>query len=385
MKCSDVRQRLSAFQDGDAPSGEMTAIRQHLAGCADCAAAAAKLRELVGALSKLERHLEPDTDLWPGIAARLGENEGQETVSSAGVPWHRWRDRLAAWLGLGRGIGALAWRGSLATAVIVGLVLLRDHVEQAAPADPAWQVTRLEGAPVLGAQDLTTPSTLQPGVWLRTDSASRARLTALDVGRVDVGPASEMRVLEANAKEHRIELAQGALRAFIWAPPRLFFVETPAGVAEDLGCEYDLVVDRGGNGELAVTLGFVSFERDGREVIVPDGARCELRAGLGPGTPHASGASKALREALQRLDSTAPAEAAALEAVLDTAGPDDAVTLWHLLPRTEDSDRARVLERLAALVPPPEGVTREGALALDAGMLDSWWAAIYPDWNLWQR
>jgi hypothetical protein len=30
-----------------------------------------------------------------------------------------------------------------------------------------------------------------------------------------------------------------------------------------------------------------------------------------------------------------------------------------------------------------EGVTRDGAAALDARMLEVWWSAIYPDWTLW--
>ena len=33
------------------------------------------------------------------------------------------------------------------------------------------------------------------------------------------------------------------MSARIWAPPRLFYVNTPSAVAEDLGCAYTLEVD----------------------------------------------------------------------------------------------------------------------------------------------
>ena len=39
------------------------------------------------------------------------------------------------------------------------------------------------------------------------------------------------------------------------------------------------------------------------------------------------------------------------------------MTLWHLLTRGTPEERARVYDRLAALAPPPEGVTREQILA----------------------
>ena len=71
----------------------------------------------------------------------------------------------------------------------------------------------------------------------------------------------------------------------IWAPPRLFFVDTPAGVAADLGCAYTLEVDDHGDGLLHVTSGWVALQLKDRESMVPAGASCATRPGVGPGTP----------------------------------------------------------------------------------------------------
>ena len=78
-----------------------------------------------------------------------------------------------------------------------------------------------------------------------------------------------------------------------------------------------------------------------------------------------------------------------LDRVLVLARSDDALTLWHLLARFDGVRRARVYDRLAALVPPPATVTREAVLRGDRAALDAWWGALgYGDvewWRLWQH
>jgi hypothetical protein len=276
-----------------------------------------------------------------------------------------------------------AWRLTAAAAVaLVVVVGVREWRSRGVTSGAQWEVTTLQGSPVIGARDVASQGTLREGEWLRTDASSRARVDVANIGHVTVGPATAIRLKGSSEQEHRIELARGEVSAMIWAPPRLFFVETPSGVAEDLGCQYHLAVDDVGNGVLEVTLGFVSFERDGREVIVPAGARCELRANVGPGTPHENEAGAELRAALASVDFDA-APSGAIDTVLDVSTKDDAVTLWHLIPRVNGIDRERIVDRLAAYFPLPEQTTHDGVMALDARMLDRWWEVMYPSWSHW--
>ena len=48
------------------------------------------------------------------------------------------------------------------------------------------------------------------------------------------------------------------------------------------------------------------------------------------------------------------------------------MTLWYLLSRVDQNDRGRVYARMVELVPPPDGVTRDGVLRLDQEMLKRW-------------
>jgi hypothetical protein len=168
-----------------------------------------------------------------------------------------------------------------------------------------------------------------------------------------------------------MELQKGTMHATISAPPRLFFVNTPSAEAIDLGCKYTLNVDEKGAGLLTVELGWVSLNVNGRESIVPVGAMCATRPGIGPGTPYFHDAPQALKDALNRFDFE-NGGVESINTVLSVARERDAITVWHLLFRLSGQDRERVYDRLAAMVPLPEGVTKEGVLALDRTMLDRW-------------
>jgi len=278
----------------------------------------------------------------------------------------------------------LAVAAAAVVLVIAGWFLLRRE-------RPSWEVVSLEGTPRIGSESISASGRLAVGQWLETDSSSRARISIGVIGEVQVDPNTRIRLLKARVNDHRLALARGKMHAAIWAPPRLFSVETPSAVAVDLGCTYTLEVDKAGTSFLHVTSGWVAFETEGRESFVPAGALCETRPGIGAGTPYREDASEALRSALTRLDfeeRSADGRLVALDAVLAQAEKEDAFTLWHLLSRVRAGERSRVFDRLQVLVPAPPGVTREGVARLDKQMLDRWWDELGLEdttwWRLWK-
>jgi hypothetical protein len=244
----------------------------------------------------------------------------------------------------------------------------------------SWQV-------VVGSDRNRSVGRLEVGESLVTDEKTRAKLSIAHIGVVEIEPNTRLRLVKARLTEHRIALDRGVIHASIWAPPRLFFVDTPSAVAVDLGCAYSLNVDDQGAGLLQVTTGWVGFERDGRESFIPAGAHCKTRPGIGPGTPYFPEASEAFREALDRLDFE-NGGTRELDMVLLQARKQDMLTLWHLLRRVEGVERVRLYDRMAVLAPPPKGVTREGVLSGDRRMLDRWWDELglgqTSFWRLWK-
>ena len=268
------------------------------------------------------------------------------------------------------------WRWAAALSLIGG-ALLAWYAFRLKPA--SWEVVRLNGTPVVDSRRVTAAGKIRVGEWLRTDASSRARIEVGSIGTVEVGPNSQLRLLAAKPNEHRLELSRGEISAVVSAPPRLFFVDTPASTAVDLGCAYTMKTDESGSGLLRVTTGWVALEWKGRESLVPAGATCRIRPGTGPGTPYFEDASEALQNALTSFDFENGGSAAA-DMVVGVSRPRDTLTLWHLLSRVGPDERLRVLDRITQLVPLPDNVSREKILDLDKDTLQRWMPELAWKW-----
>src|SRR5207253_3065146 len=241
----------------------------------------------------------PDS-IWPGVVAQLA---------------HKKVRPAPLWF-----VKPLAIAATLIVLLAGALLLLRSNRNTSVA---QWNVARLVGSPRIDSQNIGDRSKLGVGQWLETDATSRAQIDVATMGNVEIDPNSRLRLLQTNSSEHRLELARGRLSAHISAPPKLFFVNTPSGIAEDLGCAYTLDVDSDGNSILHVTLGWVSLQLTDRESSVPAGAACAMRRGVGPGTPYFEDASELFRTALSKFDfadnqiGNDPAQAQLLEKTLD--------------------------------------------------------------------
>jgi FecR protein len=256
-----------------------------------------------------------------------------------------------------------------------------------------WDVTSVTGVPRVGKQSVGSEGgRLGLGQALETDGNSSAEIRIEEIGKIQVDPDTRLRVLSSPSGGSRLALERGTIHARIWALPGIFVVDTPSARAVDLGCAYTLHVDDSGDGLIRTTMGWVGFKLGDREAFIPAGAACVTRAKNGPRTPYFEDAPEGLRTALTKMDlptSTEDERNTALRTLLAESRPRDALTLWHLLSRVEEPKRGAVFDRLASLVPPPTGVTREGILRLDRGMLDRWWDALDLGniwlWRHWER
>ena len=288
----------------------------------------------------------------------------------------------------------LASAGVLVAALAATGLMLRIHPSLDSN-QAGWDVARLSGAPQVGQFELAGASgkaQLKVGQLLVTDSNSRASMIAAEVGEIYVDAGSRLRLIETGSNRKRISLELGTIHAAIWAPPGEFVVDTPSASAVDLGCAYTLHVNEDGSGTIRTTLGWVGFHRDGRDSFIPAGAMCPTRPDQGPGTPYFEDASEEFRNALHALDFgslSGQERERALRTILTEARRRDAFTLWHLLSRVSDAERPMVYERMAALVRPPTGATREGTLALEPKILDAWWDAFdlgyISVWRFWEQ
>lgn len=343
--------KLSAYCHDELPAEESSRVGEHLLLCERCRKEYDEIKFGVQLAAQLPI-VEAPSELWSEIDALLDARPRNAAFEPKPA---------RSWFGL-PAFAFAATSALVLIAAVVAVVWLRNYGPRA-----TWEVARS----VVGSDQITSTGLLAVGGVLETDGSSRALLNVGQIGTVELEPNSRVRLIQTSVTEHRIALDRGKMHAKIWAPPRLFFVDTPSAEAIDLGCAYTLEVDDAGRSFLHVTSGWVALVRGGRESFVPIGAMCETRPGIGPGTPYFDDASDLLRESLAKFDFESGGEEA-LKLVLEESRDRDTFTLWHLLSRVDESQRSEILDRMIELVGLPEGVTREAVMQLDPTTLELW-------------
>ncbi len=270
--------------------------------------------------------------------------------------------------------------GAVLIAAAAGLVLYLRASHGPCDGDAGFAFTA-KGGTVGCANEQVARGVLPIGGVLDTGTAT-AELAIADIGIAELAANTRVRLdrNEANQRQ-QIHLERGRMHAKVNAPPRIFAVTTPSTGVTDLGCEYTIEIDAKGKGWIEVQSGKVELETTAHAVIVaPAGTSARLRENRAPSVPVVIGASPALRSAVTDWEQ---GTSDALPKLLAAAGIGDAITLANLAvlvpgdTSTQIScsapctDRDLVLNRLATLSPPPEGVTIHGALT-DPALLERW-------------
>ncbi len=354
-----VIHHLSAYLHGELTAPEATRVESHLHDCAKCRLAFEEIQFGSYLASSIPEETAPGL-WWQEIqtAALAGKPD-----AAKGLSWFQVCTVIAG-----------------AAAVFAFSAFLMDHTPVSSTS--SWEIASVRGTPRIGIARITETSRLRPGDTLQTNSNSEVELKIANIGQLDLDPNSRIRLLSTNSDQHRIALDRGKITARTWSPPRLFVVETPSVNAIDLGCIYTCEVQRDGSTMLHVILGLVALDFHGRETTIPAGAYCRTRPGDGMGSPYFEDASDRLKQALEVVDfgKDERDRARHLDVVLQESRARDTLTLWYLIPRLRGDLRGQVVDRMMALAPPPEGVSRAGVLSLDETMMNEWKSVLERVW-----
>lgn len=295
-------------------------------------------------------------------------------------------DRPLDELGLRRKRSRAPWiiSGVVLIAAAAGLVLYLRATHAPCDGDAGFAFTA-KGGTVGCANEQVARGVLPVGGVLDTGTAT-AELAIADIGTAELAANTRVRLDRSEAHQRQqIHLERGRMHAKVNAPPRIFAVTTPSTGVTDLGCEYTIEIDAKGKGWIEVQSGKVELETTAHALIVaPAGTSARLRENRAPSVPVVIGASAVLRSAVTDWEQGTPD---ALPKLLAAAGIGDAITLANLavlVPGNSSTqlscsapctDRDLVLNRLAELSPPPEGVTIHGALT-DPMLLERWRESI---------
>ncbi len=139
MTCNELRARIDDYGRGTLSAADASALEKHLDTCASCEAFLSEVESRPAEVQALPKSVEPASDLWPGIHARL---------ASRGKGRGRGRIAMPGWM--------LAAAAVLLIAVTSGItaLLLRTPQKPAAPM-PLSTVSPLEAQYASAASELS--------------------------------------------------------------------------------------------------------------------------------------------------------------------------------------------------------------------------------------
>jgi anti-sigma factor RsiW len=176
--------QLSDYLDDELDQSQRIALEAHLAECANCTATLADLRRVVGRAQALDDR-PPATDLWPGIATRIG-------VSTDDLARRRALRRVSF---------------TVPQLVAASIVLV------AATAVVARLVTRSANAPAPVATSAPAPSTqAQPVAWpARADSSADIAVAQLQLALREGQRTGRLSPITVHKLEHSLAVIDSAI------------------------------------------------------------------------------------------------------------------------------------------------------------------------------
>ena len=176
--------QLSDYLDDELDQSQRIALEAHLAECAACTATLADLRRVVGRAHALDDR-PPATDLWPGIATRIG-------VSTDDLARRRALRRVSF---------------TVPQLVAASIVLVT------ATAVVARRVTRSAMAPAPVATSAPAPSTqAQPVAWpARADSSADIAVAQLQLALREGQRTGRLSPITVHKLEHSLAVIDSAI------------------------------------------------------------------------------------------------------------------------------------------------------------------------------
>ncbi|MDQ7816318.1 MAG: zf-HC2 domain-containing protein [Melioribacteraceae bacterium] len=241
-----------------------------------------------------------------------------------------------------------------------------------------WKVRTVAGSVAINGQ-ISLSERWDEGENLAIDEFSKVVINIPKTGRLEVEPNSFLILLKAKDKSNRIKLLRGAIQVINTSLMPYLTIELNDAVIHDRGGTFNLLIDDNSNAKVYVEYGYLEIEQKGRTYFLDEGYICELRTSMHPGTPYRADASEILKSEVAKFDYENGGDTS-IGKIISNARESDLLTLLALIPRSAESYRSILFNKITAYYPPPPGVTQEGIIKLDRDMLERWWFEI--EWQI---
>lgn len=241
-----------------------------------------------------------------------------------------------------------------------------------------WKVRTITGNVLINGQIRATER-WEENESLVTDNYSKAVINVPKTGRIEVDANSFLILLKAKDKGNKLKFLKGSIRVINSNLFPYLAIEIDHSLVYDRGGTFEITIDDNSYSHIKVEYGYVEIEQNGRKFYVDEGHTCEIRPNTHPGVPYRVDASEELKSEIRRLDYEGGGDES-VQKIISMATESDMLTLLGLIPRSSESYRSILFNKISAYYPPPSGITLAGIVKLDADMLEKWWFEI--EWQI---
>ena len=268
-------EQLADFVAGRLASEEAEAVRGHVAECAACRGAAARLARLSDAMSRCESLA--DCEVPEGDHRRIIDEAASRMSGDATAHRRVIRGRF-----VGRGWLRLAATAAAAVVIVGGAILLELKSRPDLGPEMARTVA-LTGKVFVNGEDagLGAGEALRAGHVLRTAAGSRVSLALAGGAEVDLNEHTSLKLQQAGQGRTVCRVGEGQVYvslAPVETAPAVLEVQTPVARLETTGARFDLRVTPRTVAGLGVRpAGLTLLAAEGVDVLGHVGPRAEVR------------------------------------------------------------------------------------------------------------
>jgi len=242
----------------------------------------------------------------------------------------------------------------------------------------SWKVYSTLGDPLLNKEPFSESIDFTPGDLITVDDVSSAIIEMPGIGRIKVFNGTSVKRLE---KDNSCRLLSGKLAInALGAKENLSLVVPDAKIQgfQD-GVDYSVQVDKRGNSVIELEAGWLVVSSGNNVIIFPKNYSLRILNGGGVSIPYYSNSGSNLKALLEEYLFNGK-RGLILNGIIELSTKKESITLWNLLQRVKPKHRSTVYEKLYALVPHSDSVTKNDLLDLAQDPLQIWFEEI--EWSL---
>lgn len=242
----------------------------------------------------------------------------------------------------------------------------------------SWKVYSTLGDPLLNKEPFSESINFSPGDLITVDEVSSAIIEMPGIGRIKVFNGTSVKRLE---KDNSCRLLGGKLAINALRAKENLSLVVPDATIQGFqdGVDYSVQVDKRGNSVIDVDAGWLLVSSGNNVTIFPKNYSLRILNGGGVSIPHYSNSGSNLNTLLEEYLFNGK-RGMTLNRILELSTNKESITLWNLLQRVKPKHRNVVYEKLYALVPHSDSVTKNDLLDLAQDPLQIWFEEI--EWSL---